>query len=143
MAAAVGGLPASPCRVRPGTNVQIFLIQNGVSQSLMGGPGSYVVGDAAKFTNVTLTVGTDLDSDGLPDAWEEEIIGWLNDPRYNTIWDINPNDDADGDGVSNLSEFLAGTFAFISEDYFRIFYRTASYEPQRRLGETPRPTSRT
>jgi len=54
--------------------VQILLIQDGVTQNLLGGPGNYVVGEAARFANVTLTAGTDLDQDGLPDAWEEELI---------------------------------------------------------------------
>ena len=106
--------------VRPGSTVQILLIQDGVTQNLLGGPGNYVVGEAARFANVTLTAGTDLDQDGLPDAWEEELIAYLDDPRYRTIGDINPNDDADGDGVSNLNEFLAGTFAFLRDDFLRI-----------------------
>jgi hypothetical protein len=112
--------------VRPGSTVQILLIQDGVTQNLLGGPGNYVVGEAARFANVTLTAGTDLDQDGLPDAWEEELIAYLDDPRYRTIGDINPNDDADGDGVSNLNEFLAGTFAFLRDDYFRIDWLSPS-----------------
>ena len=112
--------------VRPGSTVQILLIQGGVTQDLLGGSGGYVVGEAARFSNILLTAGTDLDQDGLPDAWERELIAYLDDPRYTTIWDINPNDDADGDGVSNLNEFLAGTFAFLKDDYFRIdFLRPA------------------
>ena len=44
----------------------------------------------------------DTDNDGMPDAWEVRF-------------DLNPNDpsdsalDQDGDGISNLEEFLAGT----------------------------------
>jgi len=33
---------------------------------------------------------------------------------------IGPNDDADGDGVSNLNEYLAGTYAFDSSDGFKL-----------------------
>jgi RHS repeat-associated protein len=43
----------------------------------------------------------DGDSDGMPDAWEKQVFGNTN------IWDAD--DDADGDGVSNLNEYLAGT----------------------------------
>ena len=112
--------------VRSGSSVQILIVQDGVTQELMGGSDGYVVGEAARFKNIILTAGTDLDHDGLPDAWERELIAYLDDPRYTTIWDINPNDDADGDGVSNLNEFLAGTFVFLKDDYFRIdFLRPA------------------
>ncbi|MEI8045409.1 MAG: hypothetical protein WCL11_28630 [Verrucomicrobiota bacterium] len=106
--------------VRPGSTVQILLIQDGVTQDLMGASGGYVVGDAGRFSNIILTAGTDTDHDGLPDAWERELIAYLDDPRYATISDINPNDDPDGDGVSNMNEFLAGTFAFLRDDFLRI-----------------------
>jgi hypothetical protein len=108
--------------VRPGSTVQILLIQEGVTQDLLGPTNGYVVGDAARFSNLTLTAGTDLDHDGLPDAWERELIAYLDDPRYATIWDINPHDDLDGDGISNAAEFAAGTFAFLRDDYFYIDY---------------------
>ncbi|MFK7909274.1 MAG: DUF1800 family protein [Akkermansiaceae bacterium] len=41
---------------------------------------------------------TDLDNDGMDDAWETTHGG-----------DLLPNADADGDGVSNVDEYLAGT----------------------------------
>lgn len=91
-----------------------------MTQDLVGASGGYVVGEAGRFSNIILTVGTDADHDGLPDAWERELIAYLDDPRYATISDINPNDDADGDGVSNMNEFLAGTFAFLRDDFLRI-----------------------
>lgn len=46
--------------------------------------------------------GQDLDGDGLPDAWQI---------RYHAFG-LKPNDDTDGDGVSNLAEALAGTDPF-------------------------------
>jgi len=43
-------------------------------------------------------------------------------PLFNgkTLADINPNDDADGDGLSNLLEYLAGTYAFDPQDGFSL-----------------------
>ncbi|MCX6893563.1 MAG: hypothetical protein NTX51_18895 [Verrucomicrobia bacterium] len=106
--------------VLPGSLVQLSVIQNGVTQSLMPASTTCLVGSPAQAVNMPLTLGTDLDGDGLPDGWEQELIAYLDDPRYRTIWDIRPNEDADGDGVSNLNEFLAGTFAFLRDDFLRI-----------------------
>jgi hypothetical protein len=43
----------------------------------------------------------DADGDGLPDCWELTY--------FPSIYSYGPNDDPDGDGVSNLDEFLEGT----------------------------------
>lgn len=46
------------------------------------------------------TWGADLNGDGLPDDWQQLNFGKLRP---------GPNDDTDGDGATNLEEFLAGT----------------------------------
>lgn len=62
---------------------------------------------------VTLTVLTDTDKDGLPDAWESLHL-------------LNPNDptdaglDADMDGLDNLAEFTAGTDPQAADDFLRL-----------------------
>lgn len=48
----------------------------------------------------SIFAGTDSNSNGLPDAWELTYFGTLG---------VNPNADSDGDGMSNLQEYLAGT----------------------------------
>lgn len=70
--------------------------------------GSHVL--TARATNVSAAVATslpvqiqiedDTNSDGLGDNWELEFFGTLN---------VNANDDLDGDGLTNLQEFLSGT----------------------------------
>ena len=49
------------------------------------------------------TWGSDANFDGLPDTWQQ--IYWGFNP---VVW-ASPNADSDGDGASNLNEFLTGT----------------------------------
>jgi hypothetical protein len=53
----------------------------------------------------------DKNGSGLPIAWEEYYFGGTN---------INPNADADGDGMSNFQEYLAGTNPRDPTSYLRI-----------------------
>lgn len=78
--------------------------------------GSATLGQAGGSTRLDLTLGEDTDRDGLPDAWEQAIISVLG----GTLASITANGDADGDGISNLDEYLAGTYAFDPEDGFRV-----------------------
>ena len=66
-------------------------------------------------------VGTDHDADGLPDEWELFMLAAIGPGSGLTaIEQIRPGDDYDGDGASNIEEFLAGTFAFLAADVLRI-----------------------
>ena len=68
---------------------------------------TYTVSDGllsdAGLVTVTVLDPEDTDDDGLPDAWELEYFGTLKGA------DTGPLDDYDGDGVLNLSEYVAGT----------------------------------
>ncbi len=74
-----------------------------------------VMGQAGKFTRLDLTLGEDSDGDGLPDAWERSLL-----KNGQTLADIKPGDDTDGDGISNLAEYVAGTYAFDKTDGFAL-----------------------
>lgn len=78
--------------------------------------GARAIGQPGDFTRLDLTLGVDSDGDGLPDAWEEAIIAMLG----GTLASITANGDADGDGISNLNEYLTGTYAFDPGDGFRL-----------------------
>lgn len=77
---------------------------------------SRALGQPAGATRLDLTLGVDSDGDGLPDAWEQALIDILG----GNLAGITPEGDADGDGISNLHEFLAGTYAFDPNDGFRL-----------------------
>ena len=57
-------------------------------------------GHLANGNLFTVESSADADNDGLPDAWETLYFGAPS---------ARPQDDADGDGLTNLEEFRAGT----------------------------------
>ncbi|MBU6303644.1 MAG: hypothetical protein KGS60_19025 [Verrucomicrobia bacterium] len=67
------------------------------------------VSNYAEFADDRNPLGDDLDSDGdsLPDVWESIIYSAENDGLF-TVAHVKGEDDFDGDGVSNLDEFLVG-----------------------------------
>ncbi len=74
------------------------------------------LGQSAQSTRLDLTLGEDSNGNGIPDAWERAILAASN----GKIKTVRPGDDSDGDGVSNLDEYLAGTNAFDSKDGFSL-----------------------
>lgn len=75
-----------------------------------------LVAEPGKSARVDLTLGVDSDGDGLPDAWERNLLAATG--RNGSPQDVRPNADDDGDGISNLHEYLAGTYAFDPADGF-------------------------
>jgi hypothetical protein len=68
------------------------------------------LGEPGKRTLLNLTLGEDSNGDGLPDAWQRRINADLGK--------VAPEGDADRDGMSNLDEYLAGTYAHDPESGF-------------------------
>ena len=66
-------------------------------------------------TILDLTLGEDSDRDGLPDAWERALL-----INGQTINDISPHSDTDGDGLSNYEEYISGNYAFDKKDGLRL-----------------------
>ncbi len=67
--------------------------------------------NAVAFVQTDVMSPGQLDSSGLPIAWELIYFGQTG---------IDPNADPDGDGMSNYQEYLAGTNPTNSNDYLRI-----------------------
>jgi hypothetical protein len=113
-----GGAPYMPYAVQTGDSLALSVEVGGVAQPLMpanrlaiGAPGSAV--------QLDLCTGTDADGDGLPDEWER-LLCEQSGGRLSGIADVKPNDDFDGDGLSNGEEFRACTFAFLATDVLMV-----------------------
>ncbi len=72
----------------------------------------------AQSSRVDLTLGEDTDGDGLPDAWERSVIaaGKLGV----SLSGLNPNDRLNGNPLSVLQAYIAGTYAWDPKDGFRV-----------------------
>jgi hypothetical protein len=103
--------PAVPFKMWVTADGTTYLpIEMQVKSSSLGAPGGK--------TRIDLTLGVDADGDGLPDAWERAMIAALG--LNIGIADFRPGDDSDHDGMSNLNEYIAGTYAFDPADGFGL-----------------------
>jgi hypothetical protein len=101
-------MPAAPFRLRVKIGNTTYLpMEMNANFANLGKP--------AGITRIDLTLGVDANNDGLPDAWQQLLRDILGPGAL-----IGPNEDADGDGISNLNEYLAGTYAFDPSDGFRL-----------------------
>lgn len=64
---------------------------------------------SAERVTIGATSLDDTDHDGLPDSWEKKIVDANPNDNINTIADVRPEDDFDGDGESNLAEWTYGS----------------------------------
>jgi hypothetical protein len=98
--------PTTPFRIRVKIGSVIYLpIEMAGNFANLGRPG--------QKTLLNLTLGQDSDGDGLPDEWERALIAMMG---HGTLASVRANGDDDGDGMSNLDEYLAGTYAFDKAD---------------------------
>ena len=99
--------------MRPTMPFQIKVVIGGVTNLPIELKGKFgTMGQPGRRTLMDLTLGVDSDGDGLPDAWERMI-----NPD---ITKVTSGDDSDGYGLSNAKEYLAGTYAFDTEDGFTL-----------------------
>jgi hypothetical protein len=82
-----------------------------------------------------LTLGEDLDNDGLPDAWEQwQLFQAGKLPGEDGKWPLNllnKDGDFDGDGQSNYMEYLAGTFAGDAAERFDVTIKSKAADSVR------------
>ena len=108
-----------PTALRPCVSFRMKVLIGGVTYLPIETKANYAsLGKPAQVTRLDLTLGEDLDGDGLPDEWENALARSLGG-NLNTA-EVKPGDDSDGDGLTNLQEYYAGTYAFDSQDGFRL-----------------------
>lgn len=81
------------------------------------------VGRPGERIRLDLTLGVDSDGDGIPDAWEQSQLYAGGVMPGENGWDLSLLDrdgDFDRDGISNWSEYIAGTFAADPTDYLAL-----------------------
>lgn len=104
-----------------GAPVTFKVYFDGQMHAVSAGQAMPVIGNPADAIACTLVIGTFTGADALPDEYKEllqpyyEALG-----RGTSLSDISGNDDFDGDGYSNLQEFMAGTIPVLGSDYLKI-----------------------
>jgi hypothetical protein len=106
--------------LRPLLPFTIRVVIGGVSYVPIQAISAFNIGNPAGQTRIDLTIGVDSDNDGLPDSWEQELIDQDMTGRLHTLADVRPGDDLDGDGFTNLQEYIAGTYALDGSDRLEL-----------------------
>jgi hypothetical protein len=109
----------SPRALRSGDIISIYVNDSEGQKTIMENQQVPPVGKPGQQILIHVTAAEDSNGDGLPDPWEYELIA-NSGGRLTTLNDVKPGDDLDGDGMTNLEEYLAGTFAWLPQDYLAI-----------------------
>ncbi len=110
--------PYASYAAHPGQAVTISVLAPGGERPIME-TRALAAGQAGDLIGVYVTTGTDANTNGLPDEWDQMLVDCSNGALTN-ISQVRPEDDMDGDGVSNRDEYRGGTYAFLGDDYLKL-----------------------
>jgi len=102
-----------------GANIPLTLVFTNTVSDAQLEIDFFPIVDNARISGIQVRKIADLDSDGdgIPDWW---MLAYFNHPTGQDADNSMANEDADGDGLSNLQEFLAGTDPTDPNSVFRI-----------------------
>jgi len=92
--------PALPGTARPGTRATLFVNDEPAH--------SVTLGERGTIQRLDLQF-DDIDGDGLPDEWEQQIIDADPNDEFASLDDVKPGGDFDGDGETNDEEWQYGS----------------------------------
>jgi hypothetical protein len=100
----------------PTTYRRVTVTLEGQALTLKNSPSQFAPApnDRGRAERIDLVLGSepaDSDGDGLADAWEMQHFGTL---------DVTPDGDPDGDGMTNLIEYRAGTHPNDAQSLFAV-----------------------
>jgi len=92
-----------------------------------GGTGLFLATIDSNFDGVTdVEDAIDSDGDGIPDAFEQMIIGEDANDGVQTLADVGGSSDFDGDGVSDYQEYVNNESPFVASNTLKIVLNDAS-----------------
>ena len=94
-----------------GTQYKLYVVISGVTNVPIEMEGAYLtLGDASQQSLQNLTVGGDINNDGIPDAWEAAFLTSVG--ANVALTNINPNAIYTSDGRTLRQEYLLGNFPY-------------------------------
>ena len=116
------GLTAKPYTANAlmsATPYKLLVVVGGTTNLPMEMTGAnLVLGIPAQKTYQNLTLGTDANGDGIPDAWEKEFLAEIGSNL--ALASLNPNGIYTKDGRSLMQEYLLGNYPYNHTNNFNV-----------------------